>query len=102
MSEQLNLALSSWRKIGLASFGRRDLISFAITEKNGLSQASSRRNHSSRRIMRRSSWIQGYKVGHRQPLKAQSGSCEVVQQSYVLQFERVCEHRYIYDPRQVF
>src|ERR1700674_4535850 len=102
MAEQLNLALSSWRKVCLTSFGRRDPIFFAVPEKNSLSQAGSRRNHGSRRIRRRSSGIQGCKVGHRQPLKAQGGSCEVVQQSYVLQFERVSERRYIYDPRQVF
>src|SRR5208282_4119507 len=101
MTEQLNLTLGSRRKICLPSFGRCDLIFFAIPEKDGLSQASSRRNHGSRRIGHGGSLIQQHQVVPCEPLQTQGGGCEVVQQSYILQVQLPCQRRGIYKPREI-
>src|SRR5450759_164756 len=102
MTEQLNFTLSSWRKICLSSFGGRNLIFFSVPEKNGLSQASSRRHYGSRRIMHGGSRSQGCQSVHRYPLQTQGGGCEVVQQLNVFQIQLPCKRRDVHNPRQVF
>src|SRR5450759_2560949 len=102
MAEQLQLTLRTWRKIRLSSFGRRNVILFAIPEKKSLAQAGSRRNHPSRRMMSRDSWVQRYEVIRGQPLQTQGGGYEVVQQLDVFQIQLSCQRRGVQHPRQVF
>src|ERR1039458_3330355 len=102
MAEQLHLTLRTWRKIRLSSFGRRNVILFAIPEKKSLAQAGSRRNHPSRRMMSRDSRIQRYEVIRGQPLQTQGGRYEVVQQLDVFQIQLSCKRRGVQHPRQVF
>src|SRR5208282_1186079 len=100
MAEQLHLTIRARRKIRLSSFGRRDAILFAIPKKKSLSQAGSRRDHASGRMVRGDSTIQGYEVIRRQPLQTQGSGDEVVEQLYVFQVQLSGKRRGVKLPRQ--
>src|ERR1035437_8637193 len=100
MAEQLHLTLRTWRKIRLSSFGRRSVLFSPTQKKKTPPQAGPRRNHPSRRMMSRDSWVQRYEVIRGQPLQTQGGGYEVVQQLDVFQIQLSCKRRGVQHPSQ--